>query len=147
LSKGYLLDTSVLSLLAPGRPLEGPLSGWLSRNGHRLYMSTITIAEIEQGICKLRRHGADARAERLSGWLDALIESGAERILPLSIEAARLAGQLSDKAIAAGRYPGFADVAIAAIAGVHNILVLTLNGRHFAPLDINYLDPLAGPLP
>lgn len=84
MSKAYLLDTSVLSLLAPGRPaLHDQLSGWLNRNGHRLYISTITIAEIEQGICKLRRNGGDARAALLSQWLEALIGpvcSGAVRI-------------------------------------------------------------------
>lgn len=148
MSRAFLLDTSVLSLLAPGRPaLDAQLSGWLNRNGHRLYISTITIAKIEQGICKLRRNGGEARAGLLSQWLEALIESGAERIVPFDIEAARFAGNLSDHALAAGRHPGFADVAIAAVAGVHDLTILTLNARHFEPLGIAHFDPQIGPLP
>jgi hypothetical protein len=140
---GYLLDTSVLSLLAPGRqaPTEA-LAAWLHQHGDRLYISTVTVAEIEQGICKLRRAGGTERAERLTGWLSVLIEQHGQRILPLEIHVARLAGTLSDQAIAMGRHPGFADVAIAATAHAHNLLLLTCNGRHFEPLGVAHHDPL-----
>jgi len=142
---GYLLDTSVLSLLAPGRPAPAETFAiWLRGQADRLHISTVTIAEIEQGICKLRRAGGMERAERLSHWLDAVIGLHGQRILPLDARVARLAGALSDQAIANGRHPGFADVAIAATARTHDLMLLTCNGRHFEPLGIAYHDPLDG---
>lgn len=146
--KGWLLDTSVLSLLAPGRPAPAEaFAGWLRGHADRLHISTITVAEIEQGICKLRRAGGMERAERLTCWLDAVIGLHGQRILPLDALAARLAGALSDQAIATGRHPGFVDVAIAATARAHELMLLTCNGRHFEPLGIAHHDPLDGPPP
>ena len=57
----------------------------------------------------------------------------ADRVLPFDLTAARIAGALSDAAQAEGRHPGFADVAIAAIAKSRELAIVTLNLRHFAP--------------
>ncbi len=142
MSKGYLLDTSVLSMLAPGRTgLDPSLADWLRRHGDSLYLSAVTIAEIEQGIRKLRRGGATERAGNLTRWLDRVLATAADRVLPLDAEVGRDAGALSDHAMAAGRHPGFADVAIAATVRVHGLVLLTRNGRHFAPLGVAHLDP------
>ena len=46
-----------------------------------------------------------------------------------------------DRARANGHGSGFADIAIAATADVHDLTVLTRNLRHFAPLDIPAHDP------
>lgn len=139
---GYLVDTSILSAFAPDKPaLPEAFAAWLRRNSERLYLPCIAVAEIEQGICKLRRAGGTARARRLSAWLDGLIERYAERVLTLDAPASRLAGRISDEAIAAGRHPGFADVAIAALAQGADLTVLTRNSRHFAPLGVPCSDP------
>jgi predicted nucleic acid-binding protein len=141
-SAGYLLDTSVLSLLAPGRsPPDGGLASWIREHGDALYISAVTIAEIEQGIRKLHRAGGAALAEALGRWLDSLLEGASERILPFDARTGRIAGGLSDDAVAAGRHPGFADVAIAATAMAHDLLLLARNGEHFAPLGIPFVDP------
>jgi predicted nucleic acid-binding protein len=145
LSSGFLLDTSVLSILAPGRPeREASLVTWLQTRSDRLYVSAVTISEIEQGICKLRRAGGTERADGLARWLDALIDEGGDRILSFDAPAGRIAGALSDGAIATGRHPGFPDVAIAATAMAHDLILLTRNGRHFAPLGISFIDPSEG---
>jgi len=71
LSSRYLLDTSVLSMLAPGKPaLTSELIAWLRHHADGLYLSAVTVVEIEQGICKLRRTGGIERANRLRQWLD-----------------------------------------------------------------------------
>ncbi len=142
MNSGYLLDTSVLSLLAPGKPANDSLAQWMRDRSDVLYLSAVTIAEIEQGVCKLRRAGGTERADMLVQWLEALIENGGDRILPLDARTARVAGSLSDRALAAGRHPGFADVAIAATAATHGLVLLTRNGRHFAPLGIAFIDPV-----
>lgn len=144
LTKGYLLDTSVVSALAPGREHFAPtsLGVWLQANHQALFLPSVAIAEIAQGISKLRRTGGTLRADRLNHWLEGLLTVYADRILPLNAESARLAGQISDAAIAQGRHPGFADVAIAAIAKNANLHLLTCNIKHFEPLGVMCTDPL-----
>lgn len=145
MTEGYLLDTSVLSLLAPGKPAPPPeFVAWLRRHGERIYISAITVAEIEQGICKLHRAGGTQRARLLREWLDTLLSQGHERILPFDADVARSAGAMADRAVAIGRHPGFADVGIAATAKAQGLVVLTCNGKHFEPLGISTVDPLAG---
>ena len=144
MSSGYLLDTSVLSLLAPGRSaLKPELADWLRQKADALYLSAVTIAEIEQGICKLRRTGGTERADRLTEWLNELLITSSERILSLDGRVGREAGVLSDRALAIGRHPGFADIAIAATARAYGLILLTQNARHFAPLGVAIIDPVA----
>ena len=147
MNKGYLLDTSVVSALAPGRETFVPaaLREWLQAHHQALFLPSIAIAEMAQGIGKLRRAGSAERADRLYAWLDGLLATYADRILPLDAQAARLAGQMSDAAMAQGRHPGFADVAIAALAQHAGLLLLTCNLRHFQPLGVACVDPLIEP--
>lgn len=144
MAKGYLLDTSVVSVLAPGRAsfVPTPLREWLQAHHKQLYLPCIAIAEMAQGIGKLRRAGGAERADRLDRWLDGLLSTYSDRILPLDAQAARLAGEISDAAIAQGRHPGFADVAIAALAQSAGLLLLTCNLKHFEPLGVACADPL-----
>jgi predicted nucleic acid-binding protein len=118
------------------------LREWLQSHHQRLYLPCIAIAEIAQGIGKLRRAGGIERADRLDRWLDGLLATYADRILPLDAQAARLAGDLSDGAMAQGRHPGFADVAIAALAQNAGLLLLTCKLKHFEPLGVACADPL-----
>ena len=143
-AQGYLLDTSVVSVLAPGREAFVPpaFGAWLLARHQRLFLPAVTIAEVAQGIGKLRRAGSTDRAERLDRWLDGLLAAYADRILPLDAHASRLAGQLSDAAQAQGRHPGFADVAIAALAQRAGLLLLTCNLKHFEPLGVACADAM-----
>ena len=141
---GYLLDTSVVSALAPGPKAYMPstFGEWLQARDAQLFLPAIAVAELAQGIAKLQRSGGMERAERLERWLDGLITGFKDRILPLDAQAARLAGRISDAAMAQGRHPGFADVAIAALAQNAGLLLLTRNLKHFEPLGVNCVDPL-----
>jgi predicted nucleic acid-binding protein len=120
------------------------LVAWLRHRADGLYMSAVTVVEIEQGICKLRRTGAMERADRLTQWLDDLIATWSDRVLSLDSRVGREAGALSDRALATGWHPGFADVAIAATAKAHGLVLLTRNGRHFGALGIAFIDPIEG---
>ena len=102
----------------------------------------VAVIEIEKGISRLMRTGGAPRAERLSQWLDRILETFSERVLPLDVIAARRAGAMSDDARAKGRDPGLADVMIAAIADVRGLTVATRNLRHFSPLGVPHVDPL-----
>lgn len=138
----YLVDTNVLSAGAPSKVQPAPrLAGWMERNSERLYLSVITVAEVEDGIAKVRREGASRKADRLAEWLETLLHLYGARILPLDIIVARLLGKLSDQARSAGQAPGLADLAIAATAVHQGYTVLTRNLRHFQALDVPAHDP------
>ncbi len=137
----YLVDTDVISASAPVKRRALALLDWMDANSARLYLSAITIAEIEDGIAKARREGAGRKAQLLSEWLNAVLHLYAERVLPFDVAVARLAGRLSDLARSKGAQPGFADIAIAATARAHGLAILTRNQKHFAPLGIPAHDP------
>lgn len=66
------MDTNVLSAGAPVRAVAMPaLTDWMDRNSASLFLSVITIAEVEDGIAKSRRLGARRKAEQLSAKSDA----------------------------------------------------------------------------
>lgn len=144
MSARFLIDTDVLSTGAPSKPQPTPaLAAWMERNSAKLYVTVVTIAEIEDGIAKSRREGATRKSERLREWLDTLLHLYSPRILPFDLWAARIAGALSDRARSRGHTAAFADLAIAAIAKHHDLTILSRNLKHYAPLGAIALDPVA----
>ncbi|HJS86369.1 MAG TPA: PIN domain-containing protein [Acetobacteraceae bacterium] len=123
------------------------IAAWFEAQTDRLFLSSTTIVEIEAGIAKLRRNGAVRRADGLTAWFDRLPGFHGSKVLALDKTVARVAGAITDRARAFGRDPGLANVAIAATAAVHGLLVLTRNANHFAPLGGTYFDPFTDALP
>jgi len=149
---GWLLDTNILSQLAPdknGQP-KAPkeLSAWMLRNADTLFLSALSVVEITAGIEKLRRAGGE-RAADLDRWLDRILNVYGERVLPLDAEVGRVAGVLTENARANGRHPGLSDVLIAATAQAHGHGLMTDNMRHFEPLrlSIRVFNPLQNKIP
>ena len=138
----YLVDTNVISAGAPTKArASAELGDWMDRNSDRLYLSAITIAEVEDGIARARRLGARQKAANLADWLETVLHLYGDRVLPFDVPASRLAGRLSDLARARGHAPGFADLAIAATAQARSLTVLTRDLRHFRPLGVPAHDP------
>ena len=145
---GYLVDTNVVSAFAPGKPAVRPeTAAWFEAQTDRLFLSAIGVIEIEAGIAKLRRSGSARRAADLTIWLDRLLGLYGGKVLAVDVAVARLAGAIADRAKASGHDPGLADIAIAATAEVHRLVVLTRNRRHFDPLGPTVLDPFEDTLP
>jgi toxin FitB len=143
----YLVDTNVLSAGAPSKTVAMPaLLAWMDHNSARLYLSVITVAEVQDGIAKSRRLKANRKAELLSEWLETVLHLYGARVLPLDVATARRVGILSDIARGQGQAPGLADLAIAATAQQNGLTILTRNLRHFGPLGVAALDPF-GTLP
>ncbi len=139
---GFLLDTNVISETAPGRQSRDIIVvRWLEEHTDKLFLSVVTVAEVEAGIAFAGRRDAHRKAAALSDWLDAVLDLYGDRVLPLTRDIARAAGRLSGEARAARLSPGFADVAIAATAMQHRLTILTRNFRHFQPLGVAVLDP------
>jgi predicted nucleic acid-binding protein len=145
--RGYLLDTNAISLLAPAIGTQTSVSGragfesWIRAHGESLFLSVITLAEIQAGIAQLERKGASRRAADLAHWFDAIVELYESRILPLTIVVALETGRLLDRAIGSGVDAGFEDAAIAATASVHDLTVVTGNSRHFEVFGVPFVTP------
>jgi predicted nucleic acid-binding protein len=137
----FLLDTNIISEGAPERLERPELVQWLEANSGRLYISTVTVAELEIGIAKARRKRATRKAAELSRWLEQVLLLYSGRILTFDLRAARVAGGVADKARENGHDPDFADLAIASIAKAHGHIILTRNVKHFAPFEVALHDP------
>lgn len=142
--RGFLLDTNVVSMLSPSRAGAIPsFLEWLERRDDdgRIFLSAVTVHEIEKGIALLDHKGATAKTEALRVWNAGLVATYDDRILGFDAEAATIAGRLEAKAIMAGHDPGMADAAIAGIAQAHDLVIVTANRKHFAPFDVPVSTP------
>lgn len=131
----YILDTNVIS--AVRRPDRAPkVAAWLrARAEQDLFLSVITLGEIERGIHLQEPRDPDfARDLRL--WLDRTVLLFSDRLLPFEAEDARIWGQLS----AAIGHNG-ADLMIAASALRHGATVVTGNVSDFAPTGAKLENP------
>lgn len=141
---GFLLDTNVISMLSPSRSKapQGFLD-WLERmDGEgRVFLSVVSIHEIEKGVALLAHKGETAKAAGLQAWLAGLVAIYDDKIIPIDTEAAALAGRLEAKANSAGHDPGMADAAIAGIVLARDLTVVTNNTRHFLPFGIGLATP------
>lgn len=143
---GYLLDTNVISMLSPSRPAapDGFIR-WLEEADAQdmIFLSVVTVHEIEKGIGLLERKGAAARGTALRLWLSGLVSTYDDRILPIDAAVSGMSGRLEAIAVAAGHGPGMADALIAGTAKAHDLIVVTRNLKHFEPFDVGLLAPEA----
>lgn len=109
-----------------------------------LFLSAVTVAEIEDGIAKSRREGATRKSADLTAWLETVLHLYGDRVLAFDVPTARIAGAMADRARGRGRAPGFADIIIAATARRHGLTILSRNPRHLDPLGVAVIDPFAG---
>ena len=137
----YLVDTNVVSAAAPSRTVPQGLVEWMDAHSDALFLSVVTLAEIEDGIAKARREGATRKSSDLAAWLEAVLHLYGNRILAFDSPTARIAGSIADRARGQGHAPGLADIIIAATARQHGLTILSRNTRHFEPLGVRVLDP------
>ena len=136
-----LLDTVVVSELRKARPNVGVVDYLKGQAPDTLYLSAMTLGEIEAGIHKQRSAAPDFAAE-LSQWLMQTELQFAERILPVTPAIARLWGRLS---VLTGNKG--VDNLIAATALCHNLAVVTRNVKDFEAAGVQTINPfIAGDL-
>ncbi len=131
----FLIDTDVLSALR--RPERSPGVVWwvAEQRTTDLYLSVVSIGEIERGIEQQQRRDAEF-ARLLAAWLDNLIALYGDRVLAFDLPTARRWGRLCGVLGHEG-----ADLLIAATAIEHGLTVVTRHVRHFEPTGVRVLDP------
>lgn len=132
----YLLDTNVVSELRKVRPHGGVLA-WLGTvDVQRVYLSAVSLGEIQRGIEITRRQDA-VRADELEAWTNQI--TGYWSILPMDVPAFRVWGRLMHR-----RSPELThDAMIAATAQVHGMAVVTRNVKHFRDFGVETVNPFS----
>lgn len=136
MTNAYLLDTNVVSELRKPRP-HGGVVAWLgSLDDAQLYLSAVTLGEIQAGI-ELTREQAPEKAQEIEAWLE--LVAGAYNVLPMDAATfrawAKLMHRKSDTL--------YEDAMIAATAKVHGLTVATRNVADFNALGLDVFNPFA----
>lgn len=130
----YLLDTNVVSELRKPKP-HGAVLAWVeAREDTQLYLSAVTIGEIQAGI-ELTREQDKAKALEIEAWLEMVAAS--YNVLPMDAAAFKTWAQLMHRKSEAV----YEDAMIAATAKIHGLTVVTRNVADFKTFGVPLFNP------
>ena len=131
------MDTNIVSELRRPKPHKGVLN-WLGGvPADRLFLSAVTVGEIQAGF-ETTREREVAKAEELASWLDRVVAGYG--VLPMDAAAFREWARLKH-----GKSDALTeDAMIAATAKVHRLTVATRNVRDFRNFGVDMVDPFDG---
>jgi predicted nucleic acid-binding protein len=130
----YLLDTNIISELRKLRP-HGGVVAWLNKqNEEQLFLSAVTMGELQAGIERIRRQDP-SKATEIESWADQLESSS--QVLAMDAPCFREWGRLMDRKSA----KLLEDAMIAATARVHGLIVATRNEADFKQLGVRMVNP------
>lgn len=131
----FLLDTVVLSEFRKKERNKG-LAQWFSdKQSSELFVSVISIGEIERGIFMQMPKNPEFSL-LLESWLAQILSLYGENILPITTHIAKRWGKLSTE-----RGNDGADIFIAATALEYNLTIISRNERHFAHTGARCVNP------
>jgi tRNA(fMet)-specific endonuclease VapC len=135
----YLLDTCVISEFVATQPTERVVNWLAELDPETVYLSVVTLGEIQKGIEKL---STSKRKEALRTWLkDDLLVRFHDRVLPLETGEMLTWGILISKMEAKGKPMPLIDSLIAATALHHDFVVVTRDQDDFAPSGARLFNP------
>ena len=127
----WLLDTCALSEYARKTPAPKVIA-WLDEQDEAsLFISVITLGEIEKGILKLRASDP-RRSQKLTAWLGKVEQRFTGRILPLDAAALHVWAQITAQSESFGQPLPVMDGLLMANAQCHGLTVVTRNVQDFA---------------
>lgn len=126
----WLLDTCALSEYVRKAPAPAVIR-WLDEQDEAsLFISVISLGEIEKGILKLRASDP-RRSQKLTAWLGKVEQRFAGRILALDATALHVWAQIAATAELAGQPLPVMDGLIMATAQCHGLTIVTRNVQDF----------------
>lgn len=133
----FLLDTNVVSELRRPHRSHPKVAAWAdSVSAADLFLSSITILELETGALLLRRRD-DKQGAVIQQWIE-------ERVLPAFHERVLAVDTAVARQCALLHVPDpkpYRNSLIAATALVHKLIVVTRNRADFAPMAVTVLNP------
>lgn len=127
----WLLDTCVLSEYTKKSPAQKVITWLDEQDESSLFISVISLGEIEKGILKLRSSDP-RRSQKLTAWLSKVEQRFAERILPLDATALHVWAQIAAHAESMGQPLPVMDSLVMSTAQCHGLTVVTRNVQDFA---------------
>ena len=133
----FVLDTNVISELRHGKPNQSEaVRQWAAQQPtSQLFLSAISILELEQGILLLERR-MPPQGSALRSWLAGVRAAFAGRVLPFTGDTATLCAALHLPDPRSER-----DAMIAATALEHGFTVVTRNTQDFVNTGVALLNP------
>jgi predicted nucleic acid-binding protein len=135
----YLLDTCILSEFTKRKPEEKVIQWIDDVEEEHLYISVITVGEIQRGVERLPE---SHRKTQLQVWMNnGLVERFTGRMLPIDTETMLLWGSLMARSEQAGQPMGVMDSLITATALQHNLALVTRNVSDFQSCGVSLINP------
>ncbi|WP_213742552.1 PIN domain-containing protein [Bradyrhizobium sp. dw_411] len=136
----YLLDTNVISNVIKPNPSPTLLEWMAEQNDIDLFISTLTVAELQRGVLEKPK---GRKRTALEAWFtgpEGPQAVFAGRVLPFNERAALVWARLMAEGTAKGQPRSALDMIVAAIAEANGCIVVTDNEKHFNGLK--FINPL-----
>ena len=135
----YLLDTNVISQFTKRQPNPGVTVFIKEADDAEspLYLSVITIGEINKGIVRLTRYNDLQQAEKLRQWYKQLKVDFADFLLPIDVDTTVIWGEV----LAATDDTNAIDKLIAATALQYGLTLVTRNIDHLIGTGAKCVNP------
>lgn len=136
----YLLDTCVISEIRKKTADSNVVSWVQAKSMSQLYLSVITLGEIQSGIKQKIKD--PAQQEMLSDWLaNNLLPRFSNRLLDINLQTAMIWGSLVGSGKASGASVSVVDALIAATAISNDLAIVTRNVSDFSRFSVTVVNP------
>ena len=135
----YLIDTNVISEARKGIQANPGVRTFFRQaadTSSTMYLSVVTVGELRRGVELIRHRGDLPQSEKLEQWLDKLLTTYSNHILPMNTDIAQLWGRLR-----VPHHEHAIDKQIAATALIHDLTLVTRNTPDFAGTGARIVNP------